>query len=90
MEWIWMILMLAITGLIVGALARLVVPGGDTLGVLGTVLAGLGGSLIGGLVGRALFGPLEWWAALLFAVAGAALLVIPFSLRGTGRRPVTH
>lgn len=89
MEWIWMILMLAVTGLIIGGLARLVVPGRDSLGVLGTVLAGLGGSLIGGLVGRALFGPLEWWAALLFAVGGAALLVIPFSLRGTGR-PVAH
>ena len=89
MEWIWFILMLAISGLIVGGLARLAVPGRDSLGVLGTILAGLAGSLIGGLVGRALFGPLEWWAALLFAVGGAVLLVIPFSVRDTGR-PVTH
>ncbi|CAN5752844.1 hypothetical protein BH23ACT12_BH23ACT12_23380 [soil metagenome] len=89
MEWIWLLLMLAVTGFIVGGLARLVVPGKDSLGVFGSVLAGLAGSLIGGLVGQALFGPLEWWAGLLFAVGGAALLVLPFSMRNTGR-PVTY
>jgi uncharacterized membrane protein YeaQ/YmgE (transglycosylase-associated protein family) len=89
MEWIWFILMLAVVGFIVGGLARLVVPGKDTLGVFGTVMAGLGGSLLGGLIGQALFGPLEWWAGLLFAVGGAALLVIPFSMRST-RRPIAH
>lgn len=88
MEWVWFILILLLSGLIVGGLGRLVVPGRENLGVLGTALAGLAGSFLGGFIGRLLFGPLEWWAALLFAVGGAALLVAPFSMRG--RRTVTY
>ncbi len=88
MEWIWFILTLLLSGLIVGGLGRLVVPGRETVGIFGTALAGVGGSFLGGFIGRLLFGPLEWWAALLLAVAGAALLVAPFSMRG--RRTITY
>ena len=47
---------LIITGLILGALGRLIVPGRQAMGILMTILVGIGGSLLGGLVGRALFG----------------------------------
>lgn len=39
-----------VAGLVIGALARLVKPGREKLGVLATLLLGLAGSVIGGLV----------------------------------------
>jgi uncharacterized membrane protein YeaQ/YmgE (transglycosylase-associated protein family) len=46
---------LAIGGLIIGALGRLVIPGRQDIGCLMTALVGIGGSWLGGLVGEALF-----------------------------------
>ncbi|CAN5718390.1 hypothetical protein BH24ACT26_BH24ACT26_21560 [soil metagenome] len=43
-----------IAGLVIGALARLVKPGRQNLSVLMTLLLGLGGSVIGGLVANLL------------------------------------
>jgi uncharacterized membrane protein YeaQ/YmgE (transglycosylase-associated protein family) len=40
-----------IVGLIAGALARLLVPGRDPMGIVGTLVLGLVGSLIGGFLG---------------------------------------
>ena len=40
-----------IVGLLAGAIAGLLVPGRDPMGVLGTLLLGLVGSLIGGFLG---------------------------------------
>ena len=45
---------LLLVGLIAGAVARLVVPGRDTMGVVGTLFLGLAGSIIGGALGVAL------------------------------------
>jgi uncharacterized membrane protein YeaQ/YmgE (transglycosylase-associated protein family) len=47
---------LIITGLIVGALGRLALPGPDPMGIGQTILVGIGGSLLAGLIGRLLFG----------------------------------
>ena len=44
------IVVLIIIGLIAGAVARLVVPGRDPIGVLGTIVLGIVGSFIGGFV----------------------------------------
>ncbi|MGB6058497.1 MAG: GlsB/YeaQ/YmgE family stress response membrane protein [Microthrixaceae bacterium] len=44
-----------IIGLIAGFLARAVVPGDDPMGVGGTLILGLVGSLIGGFLGYILF-----------------------------------
>jgi len=43
-----------IAGLIVGALAKLVMPGRDPGGFIITILLGIGGALLGTFVGRAL------------------------------------
>lgn len=43
-----------IAGLIIGALARLIKPGRQNLGLLWTLLLGLAGSVIGGLIASAL------------------------------------
>ncbi len=45
-----------IFGLIVGLLARAIFPGRQAMGWLATAVLGMIGSLLGGFVGRALFG----------------------------------
>ncbi len=45
----------AISGLIIGALGRLAIPGRQQMGCLMTALVGVAGSLLGGLLGNALF-----------------------------------
>jgi uncharacterized membrane protein YeaQ/YmgE (transglycosylase-associated protein family) len=44
------LVLLALSGLIVGALARLALPGPDPMGIGMTILIGLAGSFIGGLI----------------------------------------
>ncbi len=48
----WTLISAAVTGLIIGALARLLVPGTRGLGILPTVLLGLTGSIVGGFLGN--------------------------------------
>ncbi len=50
-----LIIGLIVVGLIAGAIARLVVPGKDSIGVLGTIVLGIVGSFIGGFIGYAIF-----------------------------------
>ena len=64
---------IALTGLIVGALARLAVPGPDPMSIWTTMGLGIVGSLLGSAVGGALFGPDAW--AVPFLVGGATLLL---------------
>jgi uncharacterized membrane protein YeaQ/YmgE (transglycosylase-associated protein family) len=49
------LIVLALTGLIVGALARLALPGPDPMSILGTIALGLAGSFVGGLIVRLVF-----------------------------------
>ena len=50
------ILGLILTGLIVGALGRLAVPGPNPMSIGMTILVGLVGSIVGGIIGRLIFG----------------------------------
>ena len=50
------IILLVLMGLVVGALGRLAIPGPDPMGIGQTILVGIGGSLVAGLIGRLLFG----------------------------------
>lgn len=63
-------------GLIVGALARFVLPGQQTMGWILTCLLGIGGSLIAGYVGHAMgwyaVGDAAGWIA---SVVGAVVLL---------------
>jgi len=49
------ILLLALSGLVIGALARLLLIGPDPMSILETMLAGVGGSLIAGLIAYYVF-----------------------------------
>ncbi|MGH9904355.1 MAG: GlsB/YeaQ/YmgE family stress response membrane protein [Pyrinomonadaceae bacterium] len=67
-----------IVGLIAGALARLIMPGRDPMGVIATILLGIVGSIVGGLVSWAIWGVEEGGfrpAGLLFSLAGAILVL---------------
>jgi uncharacterized membrane protein YeaQ/YmgE (transglycosylase-associated protein family) len=70
---VFLVLALILSGLIVGALGRLAIPGPNPMSIPMTILVGLGGSFIGGLVGRLLFG--NNGGGLLLSIAGAALIV---------------
>jgi len=66
------LLILILVGLVVGALARLIMPGRDPIGILGTLVVGIVGAVVGGYLWRAIFGDtegIEWIGAVLTAVA---------------------
>jgi uncharacterized membrane protein YeaQ/YmgE (transglycosylase-associated protein family) len=67
-----------VAGLIIGALARLIKPGKQNLGVLATLGLGLVGSLIGGLIAQ-VFGTGSIWElnvlGFVLAVVAAVLLI---------------
>jgi uncharacterized membrane protein YeaQ/YmgE (transglycosylase-associated protein family) len=65
------LLWLALTGLIIGALGRLVLPGRREIGLLTTALVGIGASLLGGILAD-LF-DVGWLVQVLVAVALAAI-----------------
>jgi uncharacterized membrane protein YeaQ/YmgE (transglycosylase-associated protein family) len=74
-------------GLIIGLLARLLVPGKDNIGILPTIGLGILGSVVGGLVlslftGRiTLSNPVGWIGSLIFAI----ILLVIYN-RVTGRK----
>ena len=65
-----------IIGLIAGALAKLIMPGRDPGGIIVTILLGIAGAFVAGLLGRALgwYEPGEG-AGLIAAVIGSVLLL---------------
>ena len=71
-----------ILGLIVGILAKWIMPGKDPGGIIVTILLGIAGAFVGGFIGSVLgFGTITGFniVSLLLAVAGA--LVILFIYR---------
>lgn len=74
MNLITFIIVAAVQGLFVGALARLALPGRDPMSIPQTMLVGIGGSLLGGLVVYALSGG-RAAPGFLAAFAGAVLIV---------------
>ncbi len=50
------IILLAVTGLVVGALARLALPGRDPMSIPQTILVGMAGSFTAGLLSALIFG----------------------------------
>ena len=78
-----------IFGLIVGAIAKLLMPGRDPGGIIITMALGIAGALLGGFVGRAL----GWYqenepAGFLMSLVGAVLLLFIYRMM-VGRRRTT-
>ncbi len=59
MSTVLFIVLVALNGLIVGALARLALPGKDPMSILQTILIGIAGSMAGGLIAYYAFGKEE-------------------------------
>ena len=79
----------ALIGLVIGAVARLVMPGDQKMGWIMTCLLGVGGSLVATFVGQKLGlysqGELAGWIA---SVVGAVvLLFVVQKVRGSGSTP---
>jgi uncharacterized membrane protein YeaQ/YmgE (transglycosylase-associated protein family) len=81
-----------VAGLVIGALARLVKPGKQNLSLLVTLLLGVVGSVIGGLVANMLgTGGIMELNAIGFIVAViAAVLLIGIAEGMSGNRTTTH
>lgn len=71
-----------IIGLVIGGLARLVVPGRQHIGILLTLLIGVAGALIGGIVTAALLGPGHAVVTFIVSLVIAALIVSAVTSRG--------
>ena len=73
-------------GLIVGAIAKLLMPGRDPGGFIVTILLGIAGALLGGFLGRAM----GWYdegdaAGFLMSLVGAVVLLAIYRM-AIGRR----
>ena len=79
------IVILALFGLIVGALARLALPGPDPMGILATIGLGLAGSFVGGLIAHIFIGRS---GSIIFSLLGAILLLYLYR-RFVQHRPLT-
>jgi uncharacterized membrane protein YeaQ/YmgE (transglycosylase-associated protein family) len=72
-------------GLVIGIIAKLLMPGRDPGGFIITILLGIAGALLGGFIGRALgfYGPNES-AGWLISILGAIILLVIY--RAVARR----
>jgi uncharacterized membrane protein YeaQ/YmgE (transglycosylase-associated protein family) len=78
------LVVLLLTGLIVGAFSRLALPGKDPLSIPATIAVGVGGSLLAGVITYAIWGEGTGPGLLLSVVCGAAIMYLVRRSRGGG------
>jgi uncharacterized membrane protein YeaQ/YmgE (transglycosylase-associated protein family) len=83
---LFVLIALVVGGLIIGALARLALPGPDPMSIPMTIVLGVAGSLLGGLVARIFVGN---GGGFVVAVLGAILLLY-LHRRFVQKRPLTR
>ncbi len=71
----------AIFGLIVGVVAKLLMPGKDPGGFIVTALIGLAGSMVGTFLGRALWGGSDYSSGWIMSIIGAMVLLGLYRVR---------
>ncbi len=83
------ILVRIVVGLIVGVIARAIVPGPDPLGWLGTIVLGIVGSFVGGFLANLIFAgqAVVQSAGWIGSIVGAVLVLLIW--RSVGGRRVT-
>lgn len=64
-----------LSGLVIGVIAKLLMPGRDPGGIVVTAIIGMVGALIGTLVGRVLWGGPDYSAGWITSILGAVLLL---------------
>ncbi|WP_201791269.1 GlsB/YeaQ/YmgE family stress response membrane protein [Aeromicrobium sp. PE09-221] len=84
----WSLLVFLLVGLVAGFIARAVVPGDDSMGVIGTIILGVVGSFVGGSIGSLISGDgfdIGNTAGIIGSVIGAIIVLIVFNAV-TGRK----
>ena len=76
-------------GLIVGVIAKLLMPGKDPGGFIVTTILGIVGAVLGGYAGRAmgLYGPADS-AGIFMSILGAVVVLLIYRLAVGGRRTI--
>jgi uncharacterized membrane protein YeaQ/YmgE (transglycosylase-associated protein family) len=72
---IWIILV----GLVIGAIAKLLMPGRDPGGCIVTILLGIAGALVGTWIGRLFIGA-NYVAGWIMSIVGAMILLLLYRL----------
>ncbi len=89
---LWTILGFIILGLIAGLIARAVIPGKQSMGILLTMLLGIIGSFVGGFLGFLIFGadpaegflqPAGWIGSIIGAIIVLGIYVLATRRRST-------
>jgi uncharacterized membrane protein YeaQ/YmgE (transglycosylase-associated protein family) len=96
--WIGSLIGWVIAGLIVGAIARLLVPGRQNMGIGLTIVLGIVGAMVGGFIGSMLFGPnlvmdgtgtyavaTAWPGWIMAIIGGVIVLWVTLALAGGDR-----
>lgn len=86
MSWVWAV----VAGVIVGVIARLIVPGKQAIPIWLTVLIGLlgalGGNALASVLGVRSTGGVDWTRHVLQVIVAVAAVYVVGALRGTTRR----
>jgi uncharacterized membrane protein YeaQ/YmgE (transglycosylase-associated protein family) len=86
------IIVLIIVGLIAGFIARAVIPGKQSMGILATIVLGIIGSLVGNLIGSLVFEPHKFelgTSGIIGSIIGA-IVVLGIYVAATNKRRVTR
>lgn len=81
-QWLW----LGLTGLVIGLIARAILPGADNMGLIATMIIGILGSLLGGYVSGKVTKPAAagggklTLTGVLWAIGGAVVLLFIWRL----------
>ena len=81
-----------VIGLLAGLIARALMPGNQSMGLLATMLLGIAGSFVGGLIASLFYTNGRMWdlhpTGLIFSVIGAMLVLLLVGMAGRSRRVV--
>jgi uncharacterized membrane protein YeaQ/YmgE (transglycosylase-associated protein family) len=84
---LWTFISIGIVGLIIGGLARLILPGRQDIGILATILIGWIGSLVGAFIGYHVIHTGRFLTVLLEIGVAVALVAI---VNGPARRSLSN
>lgn len=90
MDIVWAILSAIVTGLIIGALARLIVPGTRGVSIIATILLGIAGAIVGSFAYELLGGDdtsgIDWIRLIVQVIVAAVFVWIYVAIVGRRSR----